>query len=79
MMDQWQNPDDLEALSSFLNGDVWDQIMNEAIYNQDPDSMELMDDILLRMSSAEFFLKHGEMNRHNNEVKQLVELTQAFL
>lgn len=78
-MSEWKKSDDLESLSSFLNGDVWDQIMNEAIFNQDIDSIELMDDILLRMSSAEFFLKQGELNRHDNEVKQLVELTQAFL
>ena len=78
-MNEWDNPDDLETLSSFLNGDAWDQIMNEAIFNQDLDSIELMDDILLRMSSAEFFLKRGELNRHNNEVTQLVELTRAFL
>lgn len=79
MMEPWESPDELQMLSSFLNGDTWDQIVNDAIFDQDPDSIELMNNIMLRMSSAEFFLERKEINRHNNEVKQLVELTQAFL
>lgn len=78
-MEPWENPDDLQILSSFLNGDTWNQIVNDAIFDEDTDSIELMDDIMLRMSSAEFFLKLGETNRHDLEVKQLVEITQAFL
>lgn len=78
-MEPWENPDDLQMLSSFLNGKVWDKIVNDAIYQDDPDSVELMEDVMLRMSSAEYFLKIGEINRHDREVKQLVELTRAFL
>ena len=78
-MEPWENPDDLQMLSTFLNGDTWDKIVNDAIYQNDPDSVELMEDIMLRMSSAEFFLELGEHNRHDREIKQLVEITQAFL
>jgi hypothetical protein len=78
-MDWEENNDDLEVISTFLNSDIWDTIVNDAIYTEDPDSVEAMEDILLRMKSAEYFISVGAIRRHEMEVQQLAAMANNFI
>jgi hypothetical protein len=74
-----ENKEDLQIISEFLNSDTWDTIVNDAVYTEDPDSVDLMEDILLRMKSAEYFLSVGAITRHEMEVQQLASMANNFI
>lgn len=74
-----ESKDDLSIISTFLNSDMWDTIVNDAVYTEDPDSIDTMEDILLRMKSAEFFLNIGDVSRHEREVQQLAAMAKEFI
>lgn len=75
----YQDECNLTTISEFLNSEVWEKIVDEAVYDKDPDSIELMEDIMLRMSSAEFFLNMEEHSRHEREVEQLATISKEIL
>ena len=62
-------------VTAFFDSDMWESIMSTAIDDQEKDSIWLMDQLVIRLNSAEFFLS---INNHNRFHKEMYELEQII-
>lgn len=71
------NKDDMNwlAVEAFFGSTAWDNLIEEAVTDENPDAKSLMDDILLRFQSAIFRVEIGDLLRFNKEVSELSTIT----
>ena len=63
------------SITAFFDSDTWESIISTAIDDQEKNSIWLMDQLVLRLNSAEFFLR---TNNHNRFRKEMYELEQII-
>lgn len=63
-----------DQVREFFNSQCWDDIMSQAIEQENTDSKYVMDQLVLRLNSAEFFLKKDIKNRFDKEMQELTNI-----
>lgn len=63
-----------DQVREFFNSQCWDNIMSQAIEQDNTDSKYVMDQLVLRLNSAEFFLKQDMNPRFEKEMQELTNI-----
>ena len=78
--DQHDTPGDIEFLDRFIESDVYKDMCMEADVRQDPDSIALLDKIMMYLDSIMWHIKHDSpKSRVDYELKEFKLLVQDFL
>lgn len=62
-------------VTDFFASDLWDDICDEAIKDENQPSEELMNDVLLRFRSSIFYASSHNLSRFNKEIEDLALIT----
>ena len=75
-MEHYDDRDTQERLNVFLSGDTWKGICDAA--EDCEDSLELMEELSLRVSSLVFYLERNITNKAIIEEQELIQLINTY-